>query len=132
MKLMRSLQNVLVPGILPLLQMMWSDVREMAMQGSCGLKAVFQSVLGVQGLPTDDLSVQNGIMVTRATRWPVLVDPQGQGRTWLTARETPNSLKITQLNDKNFRNHLEVMTGLTAVQSCLLLPDLSRSTSHLT
>ena len=62
----------------------------------------------VQGLPTDDLSVQNGIMVTRATRWPVLVDPQGQGRTWLTARETPNGLKITQLNDKNFRNHLEV------------------------
>ncbi|KAK9865923.1 hypothetical protein WJX84_001850 [Apatococcus fuscideae] len=61
----------------------------------------------LQGLPTDDLSVQNGIMVTRATRWPVLVDPQGQGRTWLTARETPNQLKITQLNDKNFRNHLE-------------------------
>ena len=69
----------------------------------------------LQGLPTDDLSVQNGIMVTRATRWPVLVDPQGQGRTWLTARETPNQLKITQLNDKNFRNHLEVNLSLEAV-----------------
>ena len=64
--------------------------------------------LCVQGLPTDDLSVQNGIMVTRATRYPVLVDPQGQGRTWIMHREEANQLKVTQLNDKLFRNHLEV------------------------
>ena len=61
----------------------------------------------LQGLPTDELSVQNGIMVTRATRYPVLVDPQGQGRVWLMNREEANSLKVTALNDKMFRNHLE-------------------------
>uniref|UniRef100_A0A383W453 AAA+ ATPase domain-containing protein n=1 Tax=Tetradesmus obliquus TaxID=3088 RepID=A0A383W453_TETOB len=61
----------------------------------------------LQGLPTDELSVQNGIMVTRASRYPVLVDPQGQGRLWIMNREEANQLKVTQLNDKMFRNHLE-------------------------
>jgi hypothetical protein len=37
----------------------------------------------------------------------VLVDPQGQGRLWLMNREEANQLKVTQINDKMFRNHLE-------------------------
>jgi dynein heavy chain len=64
--------------------------------------------LCTQGLPTDELSVQNGILVTRATRFPVLVDPQGQSRAWLVQREAANGLRIVQLGDKNFRNVLEV------------------------
>ena len=58
-------------------------------------------------MPTDELSIQNGIMTTRATRYPVLVDPQGQGLSWIKNREEVNSLVVTTLNDKNFRNHLE-------------------------
>jgi len=61
----------------------------------------------LQGLPTDELSVQNGILVTRATRYPVLVDPQGQGLSWLKRREEANSLRVTGLADKHFRNVLE-------------------------
>lgn len=37
----------------------------------------------------------------------MLVDPQGQGRLWLMKLEEANQLKVTQLNDKMFRNHLE-------------------------
>jgi dynein heavy chain len=61
----------------------------------------------VEGLPSDDLSIQNGILCTRATRYPVLIDPQGQGRSWLLSREAKNGLRVTQLNDKHFRNILE-------------------------
>ena len=57
----------------------------------------------LQGLPTDDLSIQNGIMVNNAARYPVLVDPQGQARTWILNKEQINELRVTQLNDKMFR-----------------------------
>ncbi len=33
-------------------------------------------------------------MVTRASRYPVLVDPQGQGRIWIMNREEANQLKV--------------------------------------
>jgi len=61
----------------------------------------------LEGLPTDGLSLENGVITTKASRWPVMVDPQNQGNTWIKQREAPNELKITTLTHKWFRRHLE-------------------------
>ena len=61
----------------------------------------------LEGLPTDELSIQNGIMVTRSQKWPLMIDPQSQGLGWIKSREEKNQLKVTNLLEKRFRNALE-------------------------
>ena len=41
-----------------------------------------------QGLPTDDVSVDNGAIVSVSGRWPFLIDPQSIAKKWVIAMET--------------------------------------------
>ena len=64
------------------------------------------------GLPTDNLSTQNGIMLDRARRWSLFIDPQGQANRFLRARAKDrevckNGFDVTKLTDKNFLRTLE-------------------------
>ena len=61
----------------------------------------------LQGLPSDELSLQNAAIVTKARSYPLLVDPQSQGKIWLACKEQFNDLQVSNLNHKYFRAHLE-------------------------
>ena len=61
----------------------------------------------LQGLPNDELSLQNAAIVTKGKSYPLLIDPQGQGKNWIKTKNQYNDLQITSLNHKYFRTHLE-------------------------
>lgn len=61
-----------------------------------------------EGLPPDELSIQNGILTTRASRFPLCIDPQQQALTWIKKREAHNNMKTLSFNDKDFLKQLEM------------------------
>jgi dynein heavy chain len=67
-----------------------------------------------EGLPADELSIQNGILTTQASRFPLCIDPQQQAWNWIKRREAANNLKICTFNDSDFLKQLEmaIMYGI--------------------
>eukprot|EP00927_Polykrikos_kofoidii_P034569 TRINITY_DN29308_c0_g1_i1.p1 TRINITY_DN29308_c0_g1~~TRINITY_DN29308_c0_g1_i1.p1 ORF type:complete len:3708 (-),score=892.28 TRINITY_DN29308_c0_g1_i1:94-10965(-) len=63
------------------------------------------------GLPSDELCVQNGILVTRSSRWPLCVDPQMQIVSWIKSKEEKNLMVKTFNEDYIKFLELAVMYG---------------------
>jgi dynein heavy chain len=63
----------------------------------------------LQGLPTDALSMENGILVTKSSRYPLLIDPQGQALRWIQEKEKDNMppFGVSSLSDPKLRDQLE-------------------------
>ena len=79
-----------------------------SMQGVLG-EAVTIRQWNMTGLPTDTFSIDNGIIMFNARRWPLLIDPQGQANRWIKNLENSknNHLNIVKLSDNDFIRQFE-------------------------
>jgi len=59
------------------------------------------------GLPTDELSIQNGLFVEWGRRWPLMIDPQSQANRWIKAMEKSRKLRVVKLTQGDFLRTLE-------------------------
>ncbi|XP_026819508.1 dynein heavy chain 2, axonemal-like [Rhopalosiphum maidis] len=62
----------------------------------------------IHGLPNDDLSTENGIIISRSSRWPLIIDPQCQALKWIKHMEAENDLKTIDFCLPNYMNILEM------------------------
>jgi dynein heavy chain, axonemal len=62
----------------------------------------------IDGLPRDSFSIENGIIISKARRWPLLIDPESQANKWIRKMEgKENTLLVLKLTDDNFLRMLE-------------------------
>jgi dynein heavy chain len=58
-------------------------------------------------LPSDQVSTENGAILTNSERYTLMIDPQLQGITWLRKTWDPKGLVVTRLTTKNMVKTIE-------------------------
>lgn len=56
----------------------------------------------LNGLPCDENSIQNGILMTQSTQFALCIDPHKQAFNWIKNHEQKNSLKILSFADTDY------------------------------
>jgi len=64
----------------------------------------------VAALPNDALSIENGIIIDRSRRWPLMIDPQRQANKYIKnmGKDTETGIDVCKLSEKNFLRTLEL------------------------
>eukprot|EP00933_Yihiella_yeosuensis_P070887 TRINITY_DN79051_c0_g1_i1.p1 TRINITY_DN79051_c0_g1~~TRINITY_DN79051_c0_g1_i1.p1 ORF type:complete len:1434 (-),score=383.71 TRINITY_DN79051_c0_g1_i1:142-4125(-) len=61
----------------------------------------------LQKLPADTFSTENGVLVTRGRRFPLMIDPQNQANRWVRKMEESRQVKVFDPNSKDIMRTLE-------------------------
>jgi dynein heavy chain len=60
-----------------------------------------------EGLPADRISLENAAIITNCSRYPLMIDPQLQGMSWIQGREGGGMTKV-QLSQRNWVKRVEM------------------------
>ncbi|CDJ34396.1 uncharacterized protein EMH_0001030 [Eimeria mitis] len=104
------------------LETQWSELlrlHQLPFQPSCGLKQFLGDPVTIRqwtlwGLPNDELSIQNGIIMDRARRWPFMIDPQGQANRFIkrNGKASETGFEVLKLSDTTFMREIELSIQL--------------------
>ncbi|XP_074620352.1 cytoplasmic dynein 2 heavy chain 1-like [Acropora palmata] len=67
-----------------------------------------QLVWKAEGLPSDDLSMENALVILKSTLRPFLVDPSSRATEWLKTHLKDQRLEVINQQDSNFSTALEL------------------------
>ncbi|XP_063228083.1 LOW QUALITY PROTEIN: dynein axonemal heavy chain 7-like [Bacillus rossius redtenbacheri] len=59
------------------------------------------------GLPRDDFSTDNAIIVDLSHRWSLMLDPQGQANKWIRSMEEQRNLAVVKFSDADYMQVIE-------------------------
>ena len=64
----------------------------------------------ISGLPKDDTSIENGIIIEKSRRWALMIDPQSQANKYIKnrGREQTEGLDVMKQSDPNLMRTLEL------------------------
>lgn len=79
-------------------------------------------------LPRDSVSTDSMIIATRASLWPLMIDPQGQANKWIKGLEADNSLRICRGTDSAV-NLTDMIVDAARLGNAVLIEDLDE---HIT
>ena len=65
---------------------------------------------GVAGLPSDKLSIENGIIMFKSRRWPLMIDPQTQANKFVKnlGKDIETGLDVFKQSESNLLRNLEL------------------------
>ncbi|CAM9811362.1 unnamed protein product, partial [Ectocarpus sp. 12 AP-2014] len=58
-------------------------------------------------LPTDKVSTDSAILVAKGTRWPLMIDPQGQANKWIKKMHEGDDIEVTTMTNAKLLRSLE-------------------------
>ena len=73
------------------------------------------------GLPSDELAIQNAILLERFNRYPLIIDPSGQASAFLMKKYATQKIVQTSFLDSNF---LKILASAIRFGTPLLVNDV--------
>jgi hypothetical protein len=85
----------------------------------------------IAGLPSDTFSVDNGIIISNARRWPLAIDPQGQANKWIKNMESNHNLQVCATTRSFFAASHRLLQKSPVSAAGLSCHSISRTLSQL-